>query len=57
MKTSTKIYAAFTAVIGIIGPVIAPALIQFVQAHVQGVLGAATVAFVAALFHNPAKTA
>ena len=54
-KTSTKVMAGIGALIGLIGPAIAPGLQGWIVAHPQIASIVATVSALVALFHDPKK--
>jgi hypothetical protein len=57
MKTLTKVLASVVAIIGLIGPAIAPALQNLIAAHPAVAAALAAVSTILALFHNPTKAA
>jgi hypothetical protein len=57
MKTVTKVLAALIAVLGMIGPAIAPALQHAISVHPLAASIIAAVTSILALFHNPVATA
>ncbi len=53
MSNLTKILAAIAAIVGLIGPAVAPALQGLISAHPAVAALIATVSTILALFHNP----
>lgn len=53
MKTMTKVLAALTGVVGLIGPTVAPVLQHFITAHPAIAAAIAAASTILALFHNP----